>query len=117
MIVPFGKYFGLALCTSISAMINAALLIYFSRQKIQISFGANFFKKIFAQFIAGCVTYLLLSKISEIYWTEELGEQAIKWIIYLGYIIVAIICYSVVAILMLKLFRQPEWKIWKRESW
>ena len=117
LIVPFGKYFGLALCTSISAIVNASLLIYFSRKKIQISFEKNFFCKILAQIIAGVATYKILAEISAIYWTVELGDQAIKWLIYLGYVALAIASYSVIAILMLKLFRQPEWKIWKRESW
>ena len=117
MIVPFGKYFGLALCTSISAFSNAAMLVYFSNKKIKINISKKFVYKITSQLVAAFSTYDILSRLSEMFWTPELGESALKWLIYSGLAIIAIIVYFAVSVIMLKLLHQNDWKIWRKEAW
>ena len=117
LLVPFWKYFGLALCTSISAFSNALMLIIFSDKRIKININKTFVGKILSQLVAAIVIYNMLTELSDKYWTIELGENWIKWFVYCAFVIAAIIVYFAVAIIILKLTGQKSWRLWKKESW
>lgn len=116
-LVPFLKYLGLGLCTSLSAISNSFMLIYFLNKKIRIKFSKNFTCNIFAQICASVFTYCSLTKLSDMFWIPEFGSQIIKWPIYIFFIIISICCFFFTTALILKLFQQDNWKLWKKESW
>ncbi|GHT90475.1 hypothetical protein FACS1894122_00820 [Alphaproteobacteria bacterium] len=113
LLLPIWKYLGIALCTSIAAFSNAIMLMCFSRRHMKIKLSPGFFIKISAQFIAALVTYFVLRYISNAFWTPEIGNQLIKWLIYLGFSLVAAITFFSTTVLCLLLSKQKEWKIWK----
>lgn len=117
LLVPFLKYFGLALCTSLSAISNATLLIYFSRRKLHLNFSKNFWIKILFQIISALVAFYSLRVMADAFWTCELGNKSIKWGIYLGFLLVAIAVYSITDILCLRVAGQKQWRIWTRDAW
>ncbi|GHU17501.1 putative lipid II flippase MurJ [Alphaproteobacteria bacterium] len=113
LLVPIWKYLGLALCTSIAALSNAIMLICFSSRHMKIKLSPSFFIKISSQFFAALVTYFVLRYISNAFWTPEIGNHAIKWLIYLGFSLAAAITFFSTTVLCLLLSIQKEWKIWK----
>jgi len=117
ILVPFFKYFGMGLCTSLSAISNAVMLIYFSNRKIPIKFSKKFTCNIFAQVCASIVTYFCLTKLSDTLWTPEIGAQAVKWLIYISFIFISTLVFFITTALFLKLLGQNNWKLWKKESW
>lgn len=116
-LVPFFKYFGLALCTSLSAISNATLLIYFSKAKLNLHFSRTFWIKILFQIVSACVTFYVLLILVDMFWTPELGNKSVKWGIYLGFLIIAIAVFGITDVICLRLARQKQWRIWKREAW
>ncbi|MDR2068199.1 MAG: murein biosynthesis integral membrane protein MurJ [Holosporaceae bacterium] len=117
LLVPFLKYFGLALATSLSAFFNVFLLVRYSSRKLRMEFSRKFWKKVLSQFIAAICTYLSLTKLSDSYWDIDLGAKAIKWLIYTGFIVAAVTIFFLVAALCLRFTGQKQWKLWKEESW
>ncbi len=116
-LVPFLKYFGLALCTSISAISNAIMLIYFSRRKLMLKLSKVFWMKISFQFIAALVTYLTLTWLADTYWTAELGTKTIKWAVYFGFLGIAVMVFMTVTVLCLIVTKQKQWRLWKKDAW
>ncbi|GHU13022.1 putative lipid II flippase MurJ [Alphaproteobacteria bacterium] len=112
LLVPCWKYLGLALCTSIASISNAIMLMHFSRKHMKIKLSASFFIKVSSQLFAALVTYFVLRYISNAFWTPEIGNQSIKWLIYIGFVLVAAVTYFATTILCLLILRQKEWKIW-----
>jgi putative peptidoglycan lipid II flippase len=96
LLVPALKYFGLALCTSLSAISNALMLMYFSGRKMVVRFSKAFWYKIMLQVIAALAIYFVLSKLADLYWYFGLGEESIKWLIYFGFLICAAIIFSAI---------------------
>ena len=117
VLAPFMKYYGLALCVSLSAISNAVMLIYFCDKKAQVKLSKNFVSAIFSQILASVVVYLALSKLVDRFWTHEIADQYIKWIIYTGFFIVSAVMYLFTTAASMRLFKHPNWKLWKKESW
>jgi putative peptidoglycan lipid II flippase len=111
MVVPFWKYFGLALCTSISAMSNALLLIYFSRRRIRLKVTRRFMLTALSQICATLVAYFFLSKLASEFWTPEIGANLIKWPLYISFMLAAMLVYCGVLVLCLRLLKLPNWRL------
>jgi uncharacterized PurR-regulated membrane protein YhhQ (DUF165 family) len=107
----------LAICTSLSAISNAIMLICFAKKKMPIKFSKVFWHKIGAQLTGGTITYFFLLILSDLYWYPELGTQSIKWLIYFGFLICAVVVFFITTVTTLYLTGQSQWKIWKKEAW
>lgn len=117
LLVPFFKYFGIALCTSLSSCANAMLLIYFSRKKVNFTFDREFWTRISVQIVAASVNYYMLTELAKMYWVSGMGEQATKWLLYLGMLVVSCIVFSVINIVGLLLGGSKKWQLWRHSSW
>jgi putative peptidoglycan lipid II flippase len=117
LLVPFLKYFGLAICTSLSAISNAIMLIYFSKKKMNFKFSKTFWIKILAQIIASLATYFILLFLSDLYWNPDLGEKSIKWLIYLGFLVCGAATFFATAVICLYVTKQDQWMLWKKSAW
>ncbi|MDR0677403.1 MAG: murein biosynthesis integral membrane protein MurJ [Holosporaceae bacterium] len=117
LLIPFLKYFGLAVCTSLSAIFNIFMLVYFLNRKMKIRFTQTFWYKILVQCIGGITTYFSLIKLSQLYWTNDLGNKSIKWLVCFGFIFSGFIIFFLIVTLCLFLRNQKEWKLWKKEAW
>jgi putative peptidoglycan lipid II flippase len=118
ILVPIWKYFGLALCTSVSAVIHACMLVYSSRATLLKSkFSDGFANKIFAQLCASIVTYMALLKIKDIFWSAKLGDSFAKWPIYFVIFMIAMLIFFFSAVLFLKLLKHEHWRLWEKSSW
>jgi putative peptidoglycan lipid II flippase len=115
-LVPIFKYFGLALCSSLSAVANAAMLIYFIRRKMPIKFSKAFWHKIASQTTASFAAYFSMAELADLYWRSELGEKAIKWLVYSGFLACGAAAFAATAIAYLYLMKQ-EWRLWKKKAW
>lgn len=116
-LVPFLKYLGLALCTSLSITVNAVLLISFTDRRLKINFSKPFLIKICAQVIAAIVTYFSLDYFTKIFWNLDLGHSEVKWIIFFSMFSLAVTIFFVVTIVCLLAFKQTNWKLWKKDAW
>jgi putative peptidoglycan lipid II flippase len=99
LFVPFKKYLGIALGTSLSAMANAFLLLRFSPEHIKIEVNKNFVTKISTQLCAAIIVYFLLDKLSNIFWTPEIGNLEIKWFVYAGFAAAAVAVFVIITFL------------------
>ncbi|MDR2794525.1 MAG: murein biosynthesis integral membrane protein MurJ [Holosporaceae bacterium] len=117
ILVPFKKYFGLALCTSISAFVNALLLMAFAQKNMQIRLSKAFLAKISSQLCAAVVAYEGAVYLGEIFLSLELGNQLVKCLIYSSFIGATSIIFFITTVLCLKLFKQSEWRLWKKSAW
>jgi len=117
LLVPFLKYRGLSLCTSLSAMSNAGMLAYFAQKKMPFKFSDSFWYKMLSQAITAIVTYSFLQKMVDLFWYEELGASAVKWLVYIGFVAAAVMVYFSTAVICLRLTKQKQWKLWKKEAW
>jgi putative peptidoglycan lipid II flippase len=117
ILVPLGKYFGLALCTSLSATSNATMLIYFSKEKMPIKFTNSFWRKALSQGMAALTTYYSLLKLCDLYWHADLGTKSIKWLAYLGLCACAALIYFSSTVIFLRLTKQKQWKLWQKDAW
>jgi putative peptidoglycan lipid II flippase len=117
LLVPFWKYFGLTLCTSLSALSMAIMLIYFSPRKMPIVFTKAFWRKILSQGMAAGVTYLFLLELVELFWSQDLGMKSIKWLIYTGFFASAAFVFFVTTILVLYFTKERQWQLWKKAAW
>lgn len=114
--VPFLKYFGLALCTSLSAVSNAMMLIFFCNKNVKLELNKNFFANILAQICASLAMYFALDKLKYIFWSAETGTSIMKWPIYGLFLIIASMTFVCTTIIVLKLLRQSNWRLWQKES-
>lgn len=117
LLVPFLKYFGLALCISISSLSNATLLIYFLKKELRPKLSREFFCKIGSQFCAAIVTYNVLVWLKEIFWIGNIGEEKVKWFVYFAFLGAAILVFFLTTVAGLCFTKQSQWKLWKREAW
>lgn len=117
MIVPFFKYFGLALCTSLSAISNALMLIYFCDGRIKLSLNKNFLYTIASQICGSIVMYLVLVELKNLYWQDGIGDSATKWIVYSLFLFVGFCAFVATTIVCLRLLGQDNWRLWCKESW
>ncbi|MDR1375347.1 MAG: murein biosynthesis integral membrane protein MurJ [Holosporaceae bacterium] len=117
LLIPFLKYFGLALATSLSAFCNAFLLMRYSSKKLRIKFSRKFWEKVLSQFMASIFTCFFLVKLSDLYWDADLGAKAIKWVIYAGFLGAAAVVFFLATILCLCFTGQKQWKLWRKEAW
>lgn len=115
--VPFLKYFGLALCTSLSAVSNAIMLIIFCNKNIIPELNRCFFANIFAQICGSFSMYFALNELKYIFWTPEMGTSIMKWLTYGLFLIIAFITFFCTTIIILRLLNQSNWRLWKKESW
>jgi putative peptidoglycan lipid II flippase len=114
LLVPFFKYFGLALCTSLSAVSNAGMLIYFSNKKVPLKFSKNFWIKIMSQAAATLATYFVLSYLSHLFRNSDF---TINWLIYFMLLICAAIVFFSTAVAGMYVGGQDQWKLWKKSAW
>lgn len=112
-LVPFLKYFGLALCTSLSAISNAIMLVYFCDNRVRLKLSKIFSITIFAQIIAAIATYFILTELTENFWTLPIAESITKWFVFSMFAIAAVVSYFSITTLLMKLFGYPSWKFWK----
>ncbi len=117
VLVPFFKYFGLSLCTAISAMVNAVLLVWFSDKNLRVDWSSSFFYKIGAQIAAAVVTFFALQKFAGFVWSSELGDSSQKWLVFVSLFCVGSIVFLLSTTLCLLITRQKNWKLWKKEAW
>jgi putative peptidoglycan lipid II flippase len=117
LLVPFLKYLGIAMCTSLSAGFNAIMLMCFAHRKMPLKFAKTFWQKMLSQLIATFVTSIFLLKLSDLYWFSSLGTKAIKWLIYFGFLGGAALVFSTVTMAGLYLTKQKQWRLWKLEAW
>ncbi|MDR3179811.1 MAG: murein biosynthesis integral membrane protein MurJ [Holosporaceae bacterium] len=117
ILVPFKKHFGLALCTSISAFVNATLLMGFVPKNIHLKLSKAFWAKISSQLCAAAVAYGGAVYLANTFWSGELGNKSLKWLIYSGFICAVSIIFFTTTVVCLKLFGQSEWKLWKKHAW
>jgi putative peptidoglycan lipid II flippase len=115
LLVPIFKYFGLALCTSLSAISNAAMLMYFSRRKIPIKFTKEFWLRVTAQIVAAFVTYFSTSKLADQYWNPDWGAQGIKWFAFLAMLMLAGLLFLMITVVCLFICGHPRWQLWKKD--
>ncbi|MBO6056289.1 MAG: murein biosynthesis integral membrane protein MurJ [Alphaproteobacteria bacterium] len=117
ILVPFFKYLGLSLCTSISAMINALLLVCFSGKKLRVNWSVSFFLKIGAQILAATITFFALRGFSSLLWTPDLGASMQKWPIFIAVFSFGCAVYLLSLMFLLLVTGQKNWKLWKKEAW
>ena len=117
ILVPFFKYFGLSLCTAISAMVNALLLVWFSDKNLRISWSKSFIYKIIAQIFASIVMYFSLKYLISTIWTSELGYSPQKWMIMCAIFSAGAVIFFIMTMLCLLITKQKSWKLWKKEAW
>jgi putative peptidoglycan lipid II flippase len=116
LLIPFWKYFGLALCTSLSAIFHASLLIYFAGRKMPLCFTKAFWRRIISYGLAALVTYALLRCLVNLFWYPDIGTKTIKWTLYSVFLVSAALAFLLVAAFSLYLTLQP-WKLWTRSAW
>lgn len=117
VMVPFLKYFGLTLCTSISSMVNAILLVHYADKSLKINWSNSFFFKIGSQIFAAIVTYIALQKVSEIVWSPSMGVSLNKWFVFMVIFITGIVVFVFSTMTCLLVTKQKNWKLWKKEAW
>jgi putative peptidoglycan lipid II flippase len=117
LLVPFLKYLGIAMCTSLSAVSNAIMLICFANRKMPLKFARTFWYKMLSQVMATFVTSFFLLKLNSLYWSSNLGMKSIKWLIYFGFLGGAALIFSMVTMVGLYLTKQKQWRLWKKEAW
>jgi putative peptidoglycan lipid II flippase len=116
LLVPFFKYFGLALCTSLSAISNAIMLIYFSSRKMPIKFSKAFWMKISSQLLASLATYFTLSHLV-FCWNKNPEINTIGWFTYLMLLACGAAVFFATAVICMYVTKQKQWKLWKRSAW
>jgi putative peptidoglycan lipid II flippase len=116
LLIPFWKYFGLALCTSLSAIFHATLLIYFAGRKMQLSFTKAFWCRIISHGFAALATYAILRWLVNLFWYSDIGAKAIKWMLYALFLISAATSFFLATMFLLYLMRQP-WRLWTKNAW
>ncbi len=116
-IIPFGKYFGLALCTALSALSNALLLIIFTNKNLKLKLDKIFGYKICSQLIASIITYFCLRYCVDLFWVREMGESFIKWIFFFAMFFLSVTVFTAVTSLGLILTHQKNWKLWEKKAW
>ncbi|MDR1551103.1 MAG: murein biosynthesis integral membrane protein MurJ [Holosporaceae bacterium] len=114
LLVPILKYFGLALCTSLSAISQATLLVL--RNKIPIHFTRGFWQKIAAQATAAVITYLFLQKMAEMVWKKSPWIQTHEWLGFASFFVSAAGVFFFICVAYLAVCGQ-QWKLWKKEVW
>lgn len=116
-LIPFFKYFGLSLCTAISAMINAILLVCFSDKNLKLNWSHSFIYKIGSQIFAAVVTYVALKGCIRSFWTSDLGCSNQKWGIICVIFLIGAVIFLLVTMFCLLVTKQKNWKLWKKEAW
>jgi len=117
VLVPFFKYFGLSLCTAISAMVNAVLLVCFSDKNLKINWSSSFFYKIGAQIVAAAATFVVLQKFIGFIWVPDQGDSSQKWLIFAALFCVGSLVFVLTTTFFLFITKQKNWKLWKKEAW
>jgi putative peptidoglycan lipid II flippase len=116
LLIPFFKYFGLALCTSLSAISNAIMLIYFSPKKMPIKFSQAFWIKVSSQLLASLATYFVLICLA-VHWNQNPEINAVNWLAYLALVACGTAVFFAVAITCMYVTKQKGWKLWERSAW
>jgi putative peptidoglycan lipid II flippase len=116
LLVPFFKYFGLALCTSLSAISNAIMLICFSSRKMPIRFSRAFWMKILSQLLAAAATYFALSFLV-VCWDQDPEIDTVGWFVYFALLLCGVAVFFVTTIICMYATKQKQWKLWKRSAW
>lgn len=117
IIVPFLKYFGLALCTSLSAISNALMFIYFCDERIKLSLNKGFLCNIVSQICGSIIMYVVLIELKKLYWLNEIGASTTKWIIYITFLSAGFCAFFVTTVVCLRLSGQHNWRLWHKKSW
>jgi putative peptidoglycan lipid II flippase len=117
VLVPFLKYFGVALCTSLSAIFNAIMLICFSGKKLKIELSRKFVQKIFAQIGAAVITYIVMDAMCRRFWTPELGAFSQKYIVVGTMFSIGVLVFFFSTVLIMKLMKHDHWRLWEKSAW
>jgi putative peptidoglycan lipid II flippase len=114
ILVPFFKYFGLALCTSLSSISYAIMLICFCNKNVRIKLTKSFITAIFSQVFASFVTYISLEKLINVFWMDETGSNITQWLIYIFFVVMAIFVYCLIVVISMRLLGHKNWRIWRK---
>jgi putative peptidoglycan lipid II flippase len=99
LLVPFNRYMGIAMGTSLSAVANAFLLLYFAPRNVRIKNDKEFKAKILSQLCAAIGVYLLVNRLSGIFWRAEMGSQSVKWLVYMAIALVGAAVFCLITFL------------------
>ena len=116
LLVPFRKYFGLALCTSLSMIFHVLLLIYFADKKMPLRFTKAFWYRITSYGLAALTTYAIMRWLANLFWYQDIGTKAIKWVLYSIFLASATVSFFLTTTFLLYLTGQP-WKLWTKNAW
>jgi putative peptidoglycan lipid II flippase len=115
LLVPFGKYFCIALSTSLAAVSHAIMLILPAR-KFSLKRTKMFWYKVFSQIAAASATYFFLQKMVSSFWSHDMGTKSVKWLIYMAFLCSAAFIFFSTVIVFLYITKQ-QWKIWRKDLW
>ncbi|MBQ3565276.1 MAG: murein biosynthesis integral membrane protein MurJ [Alphaproteobacteria bacterium] len=117
VLVPFLKYFGLAVSASLAACIYSGLLFIYTDQKLKFSISREFVCKISAQIVASVASYFSLIWCARTFWTEDMITVWWKWGVLFLILCFGTIIFILVNAFELKLMSRSDWKIWTRSAW
>jgi putative peptidoglycan lipid II flippase len=115
LLAPFGKYFCIALSTSLAAVFHAIMLILPAR-KFSLKRTKTFRYKVFSSVAAASATYFFLQKMASAFWSQDIGTKSVKWLIYIVFLCSAALVFFSTVIVLLYITKQ-RWKIWRKDVW
>ena len=117
-LTPFGKHYSVALSTTLSAFIDAILLIIAFNRQYCLQVSASFVKKLTAQVLSAICLYIILDKFCLLTWSAEYGKTAFKWVYSVGSTVGALLLYNVLIYGFLAIFRcKRHIIVWKPSLW
>lgn len=118
ILVPFGKHYSVALSTSLSAYVNAMLLLIFAIKLYNVRFSLEFLKKILVQLLAFIITFCVMYFFGKNTWRTEYGNSLFKWVYSFTSIGIAILLYWVLIYAFLTLAKCKRCLvIWHPRIW
>lgn len=114
---PFLKYFGLALCSAIAAMVNAVLLICIAMRRFSLQFSTEFYCKFLCQCIAAVITFFILKLQAYYIWDNSYGTSHIKWIVVAYLFVSGALIFFAITTVGLLFTKQKQWKLWRKDAW
>jgi putative peptidoglycan lipid II flippase len=114
-LAPFGKYFCIALSTSLAAISHAIMLIL-PAKKFLLKQTKTLRYKIFSQVAAASATYFFLQKMASAFWSQDIGTKAVKWLMYMAFLCGAALVFFSTVIVFLCITKQ-QWRIWRKDIW
>lgn len=117
-LVPFLKYFGMAMGTSLSALSNAFMLVIFCGKDMKTAIKAEMqhFNRVLAQLCGAIAAYAVGNWLKALFWNSEIGDSIMKWLVYCGFSVIIVTVYFIFTMLILRT-TGCDWKLWRKETW